>query len=85
MAMAEIIAGIVKGAVDSGYGIYQDQRDFWQQKETQNEIFRREDNAVQRRVADLEQAGLNKNLAAGSGAGAGAAGIERTSRSDRSF
>ncbi len=72
MAGAEIIAGIVKGAVDSGYSIFQDQRDFWQQRRTQDTIWRREDNAVQRRVADLEKAGLNKNLAAGSAAGAGA-------------
>lgn len=71
MAMAEVIAGIVKGAVNSGYSIYQDQRDYWQQKATQDTIWRREDNAVQRRAADLEKAGLNKNLAAGSAAGAG--------------
>lgn len=55
----------------TGYGIYQDQRDTAYQRELQERIFEREDTAVQRRVADLEAAGLNKNLAAGSAAGAG--------------
>lgn len=41
------------------------------QKMIQNQIFGREDNAIQRRVADLEKAGLSKTLAAGDGAGAG--------------
>lgn len=40
------------------------------QKYTQAETWKREDNAVQRRVEDLERAGLSKTLAAGSAAGA---------------
>lgn len=42
------------------------------QKDLQNKIFEREDNAVKRAAADLQGAGLSKTLAAGSGAGAGA-------------
>ena len=44
---------------------------FEYQKNLQNQIFNREDNAVQRRVQDLQSAGLSKTLAAGDGAGAG--------------
>lgn len=41
------------------------------QKNLQREIFKREDTAVQRRVKDLEAAGLSKTLAAGGAAQSG--------------
>lgn len=41
------------------------------QRALQNVIFEREDNAISRRAKDLENAGLSKTLAAGSGANAG--------------
>lgn len=42
------------------------------QKDLQKLVFAREDNSVQRRIADLRKAGLSPTLAAGSSAGAGA-------------
>ena len=74
-AGAEIAAGIASGLgglIQTGYNIYAGNRDFDYQKALQQEIFNREDNAVKRRMKDLEAAGLNPNLAAGSAAGAGA-------------
>lgn len=82
--MADFLSGVaaavdnVLDTVNLGYNIYQDQRNYkfsQQQFDYQkhlNELqMQREDTAVQRRVKDLEAAGLNKNLAAGSAASTG--------------
>jgi len=48
-------------------------QNFDYQRRLQQKIFEREDSSVQRRVTDLEKAGLSKVLAAGAGASAGQA------------
>ncbi len=69
-----------KDSYNKSFGLQQDafqfQKDsylknFAYQQALQNQIFAREDNAIQRRASDLQAAGLSKTLAAGSGAGAG--------------
>lgn len=72
LEIGSAIGGAVGELFKTGYNIWSNQRDFDYQKALQNEVFAREDNAVQRRMKDLEAAGLNPNLAAGSAAGSGA-------------
>lgn len=59
------------GLVKTGYDMYWNKKNFDYQKSLQQEIFNREDTAIQRRVDDMLAAGINPNLAAGSGANAG--------------
>lgn len=76
-AVSSIGSGVsaIAKLAETGYNIYNAERNFKYQKEQneQNlqlykESLEREDNAVQRRAADLEAAGLSKTLAAGSSA-----------------
>lgn len=69
-----ILSGIlsaVTGVASAGAGIANTVlgfKNYDYMKDMQQEAWKREDTAVQRRMADLEAAGLSKTLAAGSGA-----------------
>lgn len=73
--------GAIPGALNTAYNLYTNKRDFDYQKALQQTIFDREDTAVQRRMNDLQAAGLNPNLAAGSAAGAGSV-VSRSTTND---
>lgn len=91
--------GILSDMLNSGikaYGIQQErdiarqnlamqQSNLAYQKELQNTIFAREDNAIQRRARDLEAAGLSKTLAAGNAASAGQVVGTQAPHMDSSF
>lgn len=67
--------GIIEGLINAGKDIFnisqlQEQKNY--DRQLQQTIFQREDNAIQRRVADIKDAGLSPILAAGNPAQAGA-------------
>lgn len=66
--------GLISGISNAIIGAKQlklQREQFAYQKELNNTMMQREDNAVQRRAADMAEAGINKNLAAGQPASAG--------------
>lgn len=83
MAFSDILSGIT-GIADTAYNLFTNKRDFDYQKALQSKIFEREDTAVQRRMNDLETAGINPNLAAGSSASAGSV-VSRSNTNDVNF
>lgn len=71
-------AGVVEGLLN-----YKHSRDVYNwQKQAQEKTWRREDNATQRRVADLKKAGLSPTLAAGNAAQASGPITPKTPKSE---
>ncbi len=63
--------GFISNAVTNGLNFKLQKENLAYQKDLQKIMFAREDNAVQRRIADLKSAGLSPTLAAGSAASSG--------------
>ena len=70
---AAVLGGAAVGSnMLTGYLNYKHQKDTLEwQKDTQQDIFAREDTSIARRVADLKASDLSPVLAAGQGAGTG--------------
>ena len=81
-----VSAAIGLGGASSILNTYMQWRENQYQHGIQQDIFNREDNSIQRRVADLKAAGLSPVLAAGQGAGTGgvvSTTVPQTDLSDR--
>lgn len=71
LGLGTSVAQMIQGGNQASNNLQFQRENLEYQKGLQNQIFEREDNAVQRRAKDLESAGLSKTLAAGNPAQAG--------------